>query len=257
MPPFHSESAPVRFGELDAAGRLSLRALCERLQDAAAAGATALGVSMPALAGRGLAWVLHELRIELRRPPLLGEPLEVLTWPRAFDRLLAERDFELAVAGEPVASATSRWAIVDLAERRAVRMPEDVRALPVAARRAALDPPLARQRRIEAATGERRFGVRRSDLDSVGHVNHTRYVDWVVESVPDAVWDACRVARLEITFSREVRRGQEIVSRAQRLPGRTERFAHELRDDEDRLIAGAATSWEPATKAVPSPRREG
>jgi len=245
MPTLHSEVSAVRFGELDASGQLSLRALCERLQDGAAAGAASLGVSMPGLAERGLAWVLHELRIEARRPVGLGEPLRVTTWPSSFGRLIAERDFELTVDGEVVALATSRWAVVDLAERRAVRLEPGIRALPVGERRVALGPPTPRPGRLGTAGDGRRFEVRRSDLDSVGHVNHTRYVDWLVESVPDAVWDTRRACGIEVSFSREVRRGQVVFSRAERLPGPGERFAHELLDSDERLLAGAVTRWVP------------
>ena len=245
MEAFHSETSPVRFGELDASGRLSLRALCERLQDAAAAGAARLGISMPSLAQRGLAWVLHELRIEVQRAAGLGEALRVTTWPRAFGRLLAERDFEVWAGAEAVALATSRWAVVDLAQRRAVRLDPAIQALPVGERRAPLAPPTPRPRRLERPTGERRFEVRRGDLDSVGHVNHTRYVDWVVESVPDAVWDRCSLRGLEIAFSREVRRGQAVVSRSEPVPGHEHRFAHELRGADEELLASALTAWRP------------
>jgi acyl-ACP thioesterase len=250
MPPVHSEASPVRFGELDASGKLSLRALCERLQDAAVGGAAALGVSMQALAERGRAWVLHELRIEVERPARPGELLCVTTWPSGFGRLLAERDFELSVGNEEIARATSRWAIVDLAERRAVHLEPAIQALPLGERRAALAPATPRPRRLSAAAGERRFEVRRSDLDSVGHVNHTRYVDWLVEGVPDAVWDTRWICGIEVTFSREVRRGQTVVSRAARLPGSQEHFAHELLDPEDRRLAGAVTRWSAAARKL-------
>jgi acyl-ACP thioesterase len=132
--------------------------------------------------------------------------------------------------------------VVDLGERRAVRLDPALRALPVGERAAPLPPPTPRPR-LESSDEERRFRVRRSDIDSVGHVNHVRYVDWVVECVPDSVWDGCRIAGLEIVFSREVRRGQEVVSRARRLPGDEPRFAHELCDADGERLAAAVTAW--------------
>jgi len=89
----YRESFRVRSYEVDPRSRLSPRALCAYLQEVAGVHATQLGASMERLGESGLAWVLHRLKLEVRQQALLGDTLEVLTWPTRFDRVLADRDF--------------------------------------------------------------------------------------------------------------------------------------------------------------------
>ncbi len=47
---------------------------------------------------------------------------------------------------------------------------------------------------------ERRFAVRLSDLDINRHVNNVNYIEWAVESVPEALWTTHRMDEFEIEY---------------------------------------------------------
>jgi acyl-ACP thioesterase len=249
----HREPFMVRSYDLDTYGRLSFRALCGYLQEAAWRHAAALGASSRRLEQDGLAWVLHRLDVELRRDAGHGDRLELATWPSARDRVVAMRDFELRDDAGVVAAAVSGWSVLDLAARRAVRLPELVTALPLAERaraieRAAREPPGHVEPQVE-----RRFEVRRSDLDTLRHVNNTQYVAWILETVPDELLDSHRPAAVEIRFRSESLLGDIVVSQAQRVgepalarPGST-RYAHVLRNARDgRERVRATSTWQPS-----------
>jgi medium-chain acyl-[acyl-carrier-protein] hydrolase len=126
----------------------------------------------------GLVWMIRWMR---GRSGVTrgGETLAVTTWARRFDRAIAWREFDVVdVSGDRVAVGTSRWAVVDLRARRLVRLPEFVRNSPVPDRPRALDREPSALEPAEPAERERRFEVRRGDLDTVRHVNNTRYVEW-------------------------------------------------------------------------------
>jgi medium-chain acyl-[acyl-carrier-protein] hydrolase len=129
-----------------------------------------------------------------------------------------------------------------------VRLPAFIRSLPVGDRAVPLggdDGPLPE---AEAAELERRFEVRRSDLDVVNHVNNTCYVGWAVESVPDAVWESHHPAALEILFQKEARYGESVLARTRSLDGAAGlRFAHELRGPGDTVLVRAVTRWDPSS----------
>jgi medium-chain acyl-[acyl-carrier-protein] hydrolase len=243
-----SEWFVVRSYEVDPAERLTVPALCGYMQEAAGIDATRLGAGMRRLWEQGLAWVLHRMRLEVSASVRGGDRVGVATWPRRFGRLVAERDFDVHDAeGQRVAVAASRWAVVDLATRRAVRLPEFIRSLPVGGRALSLDGDDGPLPEVEPAELERRFEVRRSDLDVVNHVNNTRYVGWAVESVPDAVWDSHHPAALEILFQKEARYGESVLARSRRLEDDAGlRFAHELRGPGGSLLVRALTRWEPS-----------
>ncbi|MGD8894731.1 MAG: thioesterase [Acidobacteriota bacterium] len=244
----HSEWFTVRSYDVDAGDRLTLPALCGYMQEAAGIDATRLGAGMRRLGEQGLAWVLHRMRLQVTTPARGGDRVGVATWPRGFGRLVAERNFDVHDAeGRRVAVAASRWVVVDLAARRAVRLPESIRTLPVGDRAVPLEGDGGALPEVDSAELERRFEVRRGDLDVVNHVNNTRYVGWAVESVPDEIWESHHPAALEILFQKEARYGESVLARTRSLDADAGPcFAHELRGPGDTLLVRAVTRWERA-----------
>jgi acyl-ACP thioesterase len=243
---FHRQLFPVHSYEVDLLGRLAPRALCAFLQEAAAGDATRAGYTMERLAEDGVAWVVQWLRLEVARYPPNGSVLGVTTWARPFERACAWREYLVEdERGFRVAVGTSRWAVVDLRARRMVRLPAHVRAAPVPDRPPALDRGPAALEPALPADLERRFEVRRGDLDAVNHVNNTRYIEWALETVPDDVHAGHVPAAFEIAFRREAVWGDCVLARSRRLPGDDGiGFAHELRaEGTGEELARAASTW--------------
>jgi acyl-ACP thioesterase len=244
--PLHRQDFPVHSYEVDTEGLLAPRALFAFLQEAAGGDAARAGYTMERLAEEQLAWVIQWMRVEVERYPARGETLSVATWARGFERAIAWREFDVADgSGARLAVGTSRWAVVDLTARRLVRLPEFVRSSSVPDRPRALDrgPSV-----LEPATPpgiERRFEVRRGDLDVVRHVNNTRYVEWALEAVPDEVHESCRPSALEIAFRREAVYGDTVIALTRRLAGDGDpAFAHELRaEGAGHELVRAASVW--------------
>lgn len=217
--------------EVDARERLSVGALCQFLQEAADQHATKLGVSMERLGREHLAWVLHRLRVEIEAYPKTGAELTVRTWPTGFDRVSASRDWEVSSKGRLVARASSDWVMVDVERRALARIPEWALELGHA-QVTARAPLLELKRRKPSAVGapevQADFAVRRSDLDLVGHVNNVRYVEWALETVPEATYTNLRPRSFSVVFRRESRFGQTVAVETQGVG--PAHFAHRLLD---------------------------
>jgi acyl-ACP thioesterase len=242
----HREHFRVASYDVDPAERLAPRAFCGFLQETAGRDVARRGFGMRFLIDRGMAWVLQRLTVEVARWPLVGEEVVIETRARGFTRVVAERDFRVRGAeGIDLARATSRWAVVDVAARRPVRLPEGVDRLPAAPLHT-LAPPAGDVPEAEPWTQEERFAVRRADLDLVGHVNNTRYVEWALETVPAELLDSRSPSGFDVVFRREAGRGASIVSRSRELPqappagGRV--FAHALLVDGE-VLARALSQW--------------
>lgn len=242
----HRERIAVRSYETDPHGRLQAPILCQLLQEVATAHAGRLGVSVESLIDRGVAWVLSRLELEMKRWPGADEEIVITTWPEAMNRLFIERRFSIAdVEERSIGAVSTLWLVLDLARRRPVRLPATITdrmgALGVGSepmRPDNLEPPSTIDR-------ERRFTVRRSDLDLAGHVNNTSYVAWAVEAVSDEIWEASDLDRLEIRFLAECHHGQTVRSACQEI-GRDESFEvrHQILRDEDGIEAARAhTVW--------------
>src|SRR5512146_3301561 len=100
---------PVHGYEVDAFHSLALPALAGYLQESAAAHADELGCGLEALRARGITWVLMRQRIEVPSPIMLGDELEIATWPSGIDRLLVSREFSVTRGGAEVARSSTAW----------------------------------------------------------------------------------------------------------------------------------------------------
>jgi acyl-ACP thioesterase len=218
-----------------AGGRITLPWLCAVFQDGAERDATALGVGIPEMAAGGLVWVLQRLRAEIQELPRLGQGFRLVTWPAGTERLLARREFEVTSDdGRTLARATSRWVLVDVRARKPVRPPESVRRLVPERRPPALDGPLPDlPPRLEATRWEKRFEVLRRDLDVARHANNTRFVEWALETLPDAIADGAEPHLLDIVFRREAVKGDVVTARTGPHPGQPEAFLHVLERERD------------------------
>lgn len=245
MSPFHEVCFVLYSYEVDASERLSIRALCQFLQEAADQHATKLGVSMQRLGQEKLAWVLYRLRVEIDLYPSTGAQLVVKTWPTGFDRVTASRDWEVRHEGRCIARASSHWVMVDLEKRALARIPAWAIELGhqlVEVKTPLLD--LGRRKPSPVRSAELRhdFAVRRSDLDLVGHVNNVRYVEWALETVPEHTFQTRRPRLFDVVYRRESRLGQTVTVETQSLGNG--QFAHRLLDrDSGAELVQVESAW--------------
>lgn len=206
----------VRSYETEPGGRLSLTGLCNYLQEAAGAHAVDLGISIGDLGRDNLTWVLGRLELRIERMPRWREVVDVTTWPSRLRSLLVLRDFLVESAErEVLARATSTWFVIDLERRRPVRIPAHIRGLPLPRRPRALRPDGLRLPRPARVDREERFRVRHRDLDVNAHVNHVRYVEWALDTLPGSFLDGHRLTELDADFRAEVVYGETVRAQAE------------------------------------------
>jgi medium-chain acyl-[acyl-carrier-protein] hydrolase len=237
------EAFRVRKHEVDAFGTLSPPALQGYFSEIAGLHADELGVGLEALRVSGMTWVLSRLRLENPLPAVLGDELEIETWPSGIERLFALREFVVRRGGAEVARATTQWLVLDLAARKPVRPAEvlDPRfprepTPPVA--------PVSRGKLPELAEwdAERRFHVRYADIDQNLHVTNTTYLAWAMEAVPQELWRSHRLASVEVQYVAETLHGSAVLSRSRRGDGA--RFSHAIvREEDGKELARLATEW--------------
>jgi len=100
-----------------------------RLVDRAAeAHLDALGWSRRAMAEAGRMWFVARHEIDYRAEAFGGDRLVVATWVRRHGRTTSVRATRIARSndGVLVAEASTRWAHIDLATRRPIRIPSEV-----------------------------------------------------------------------------------------------------------------------------------
>jgi acyl-ACP thioesterase len=190
--------------------RLGLVGLLSLLQDTAWVHARHLGHGFDAMIERGTIWVLTRQKLAMSAWPGWGDSIAIRTWLRPIAGALAYRDYEIVSGGRIVGECTACWLTLDAETRRPLRL--NLTDTGVACRSdggLAIEPGkiAPRQGMDEAA----RFEVRNSDLDVNGHVNNTRYAQWILDSVPLETHATYRLQTYEVNFLAETQVGDTIV----------------------------------------------
>jgi medium-chain acyl-[acyl-carrier-protein] hydrolase len=243
-----TEQFRVRSYEMDSLGVARVSAITNYLQETAANHAEALGWTITsAAAERRRNWVLVRLHVHLEVWPRWREAIEIETWPSGFDGLVAFREFLIKGSdGQVIGSASSAWMMVDLARRRATRLPEELHEFPFLDRPRPIEAPFPKIHFGGAADASRTFAVRRGELDINGHVNQQAYVEWACETMPEDLWRQARPVDLAIAFRSETRLGETVESRrAEQGDGV---HVHQLRSlDDGRELATLRSVWRRVT----------
>lgn len=199
--------------QLDHRGRMPIWVIYHNLQEAAEHNAVALGFDTETLLQRGLTWVLSRLQVRVATIPGGRQGLEVETWPSAIESRFAFRDFRLRLPGEQddFAVASSAWLLLDIHRLRPVTITTHIPEKQVLDRPRTVTEPFPALDPAGEPVMVTEFRVRRSDLDLNNHVNNVHYVEWLAESVPEALWRDADITALDVEYKRAVKFGDTVT----------------------------------------------
>lgn len=247
-PLIHRDRYLVTSWDADARGQLATAALGRYLQETALHHADRLGLGIAALQGEGLTWVVGALLVRVHRYPVYEQEVILETWPRTAQGKRAPRDFRLYdEGGTELAAISGVYFLMDLASRHAASLERfahrtwrDVRAL---------DRDAGRVPNLTEADAEivRSLPVRWSDLDLLGHVTNSRYLDLALETYSPEFLATHEIAEMEANFLAEGRYPGAIRSRRSAAQGDATTFRHSLAREEDgRELYRARLVWRDA-----------
>lgn len=201
-------SVRVRFSDIGRNNKLRLYELPKYFQDSSIEHSESLGVGIPYLAPRKLAWLLTSWQIEIERLPEYNEKLAIRTWPFDFKGAFGYRNYDMtAENGEVLVKAYAIWLHTDIGEMKPVKTPEeevekygfeprlDMEYLP---RKIAL--PV----QMEAVD---RIPVYSHHADMYQHMNNAMYVDLACDYIPVQQ----DVKRIRVDYRKQMRVGETMV----------------------------------------------
>jgi acyl-ACP thioesterase len=159
-------------------------AILETMQDAAGAHCELLGCGREKLIKRNIVWVLTRCELHMDRYPKCGETITVHTFPTPnricfFPRYYIFTDQR----GEMVGKAGTLWLLLDLETRRMLPPGDIGKLIPD---NKDLSVPMNLPATVGKLQGEEFVSTYRpvyTDLDVNGHVNNTRYADWLCNTL--------------------------------------------------------------------------
>ena len=193
----------------DCFGRCKPSSLLRFAQDAACEHCAQLGTDWDSMAKRRYFWAVIRQRIEITRLPMEGEAITLKTWPMPTTRVAYPRATEgFDAQGNSLFKVISLWVIMDM-DSRAMILPGktgvDVAGI-------SFGTELKAPAGLPAAEGTQELlrSVNYSDLDVNGHMNNTRYLDWLCDLKCASFHKSHPLKAVNICYMSEALEGQTI-----------------------------------------------
>ncbi len=218
MEPIYREQHTISAIHTDRFGRAKLSTLLYFAQEAAGKHCSQLGVDQTFLAPHNLFWAVIRHKVQITRLPTIGQTITVETWPMpttrsSFPRSAIAYDQE----GNELFRSVSLWVLMDIASRAMVLPGKSGIALEGTVRGSELAlpgsiPPAPLSNQVCRTVGF-------TQLDRNGHMNNTRYMDWIADLLPSAFHKTHTPKAFTICYNAEALEGQQIALNWQLLDG--------------------------------------
>lgn len=203
----------VGLRDVDFTKKLKLSTLFTYFQEIASLAAEQLGYGIDTLRENfGAAWVLTRIRVEIQRIPLLDEEITIETWPLKPGKIELQREFYVRNKNSDIIiKATSKWVIIDIKERKLKRSESAGIRYPEEITERAVDEKLKRLNHYGNPEEVYTKVIGYSDIDFNGHLNNSKYVDYMMDCFPVEEHRTHTVHSIDIQFNHEALPGDSLT----------------------------------------------
>lgn len=207
-----NEETQVKTYETDFQSHWKPSSFFKAMVDAASNHAGALGYGYQGMLASNTVWVLSRVKIYFYRFPITGEVVHIRTWPKGIhQKLFFMRDFQFRDGnGDLIAAATTAWVLINTEVRRVLAPQSLAGHLPDNNGLSAIDERLEKIPASDGLTEKQVVTAGYSAVDLMGHVNNTRYIDWVCDCFPFEVYERGKLGWLQINYVNEVRPDDQV-----------------------------------------------
>lgn len=239
MEPIYQQEFTVNDNAVDRYGRLKPSMILYYVQEVAGRHFDVISMDYDALASRGMIWAIIRQRVQISRIPHRGETIRLETWPMPTTRVAYPRSVvAYDEQGNELFRSISIWVLMDLNTRNMILPAKSGIAVAGTLRGNELAVPGALPSRL--LRSHRSRTVCFTDLDRNGHMNNTRYLDWIDDLLPSAFHEVHTFREFTVCYLSETREGQELALHWDFLEeGCLQVDAHRITDGQDQRVFSA------------------
>lgn len=206
MEPVFEREYYLRAADFDWCSCITPAAALDLFQDVAGIHANELGCGTVVHDGQRLVWVLVKSKLQMLGDVKMYDKVTVRTWPLKPAAIRFQREYLISDAqGQPVVKGSSEWVLMHPVLRRAVPVKS---AYPEGLEHCtdrSFDGRFLKVPDFAAAGEGYAVQPRLSDVDLNGHVNNTKYANFVLDALELERHE--RIETMQIDYHREVLRG--------------------------------------------------
>ena len=239
MEPIYQQEFTVNDNAVDRYGRLKPSMILYYVQEVAGRHFDVISMDYDALASRGMIWAIIRQRVQISRIPHRGETIRLETWPMPTTRVAYPRSVvAYDEQGNELFRSISIWVLMDLNTRNMILPAKSGIAVAGTLRGNELAVPGALPSRL--LRSHRSRTVCFTDLDRNGHMNNTRYLDWIDDLLPSAFHEVHTFREFTVCYLSETREGQELALHWDFLEeGCLQVDAHRITNGQDQRVFSA------------------
>lgn len=209
MESVYTQTYEIKDNMVDCLGYLKPSQILFIAQDMGGRHCRELTLSYDDMASRGLFWAVSRHRVQITRLPKSGETLRVETWAMpttaaAYPRSVVAYD----EAGKECFRSITLWVIMTLDTRKMISPSKSGIQVAGVVRGLELASPRGLVPRDMLNSSPRR--VCYTDIDRNGHMNNTRYMEWVDDLFPSDFHRSHTLKELLVCYLSESREGQTL-----------------------------------------------
>lgn len=209
MQPIYTREFEITDNMVDRYGILRPSAVLFFAQEVAGEHCKALAVDYDTLARQRMFWAVTRHRVQITRMPRRGERIRLETWHMpttrvAYPRSLVAYDSQ----GNECFRSIALWVLMDLDTRNMILPGKSGIELVGSLRGTELASPTGVMSRV--LSNHRPRTVCFTDLDRNGHMNNTRYLDWIDDLLPSAFHFEHTLKEFTVCYLSEAREGQTL-----------------------------------------------
>ena len=194
---------------VDRYGRLKSSMILYFAQEVAGLHFARLSMDYESLAQKGMFWAVTRHKVQINRLPMQGETIRIETWPMpttrvAYPRSMAAYDSE----GNELFRCISLWVLMDLNNRSMILPGKSGIDVAGTLRGNELASPMGLPAKILSSSRKR--WVNFTDLDRNGHMNNTKYLEWINDLMPSSFHAQHTIREFTVCYLNEAREGQEL-----------------------------------------------
>ncbi len=235
---------------MDKSGVASPTTILTLIEETAADHCESINFSLYDLEVLNIGWVLISGFLQMDRYPAYKEKIIIRTWLSNYslvkgfrDNIIYDEHYNI------IGRARGIWVFFDIKKRRPVQIFDTIKEKWSFCKLEAIDHDITKKiEAIDTAGYHQEYTIKRFDTDSNKHVNNVRYLQWVIESIPEDIDDNYYLYSIDGRFIGEAQYSDTIISLTNEgINDKT--FYHTIKiKGDNKVCATAQTSWKSKLK---------
>ena len=235
----------LRYFEMNKLGLATPAIILGLLEETAADHCYSINHSLFDLVKINVGWVLFSGILQIDRYPNYKEKITIRTWLSNYSSIKGYRENIIFDENHNIIGrAKGLWVFFDIEKRKPIPIFNEIKEKWSYFNEESINRDIKKKiNHIDIADHIKQFRVNRFDTDMNKHVNNIRYLQWVIESIPEDIVDNYYLHVIDGRFIAEAQYGDTVLSLTKKLT-KENSFTHTIKiEGSDKVCATANTLW--------------